>query len=155
MGFFSACWIPIKLLLRVSADLSWDGDLFLCIASCPLNICDQWDLQAGRLSVCVYAWPCVNLIRLEVFPSHRDAPGRSNRHDSRCILNAGIIIYSSLICICIHVHKHIHTSTGGYCAISQNIISALDIWMCERSLSPSMGVYPHPQRGVYRSSGRD
>ncbi len=42
-------------------------------------------------------------------------------------LNAGIIIYSSLICICIYVHKHIHTSTGGYCAISQNIISALDI----------------------------
>lgn len=105
--------------------------------------------------VFVCAWPCVNLIRLEVFPSHRDAPGRSNRHDSRCILNAVIIIYSSHICICIHVHKHIHTSTGGYCAISQNIISALDIWMCERSLSPSMGVYPHPQWGVYRSSGRD
>lgn len=50
MDFFS-CWNPMKLLLRVSADLDWDRDLFLCIASCPLNICDHWDLQAGKLSV--------------------------------------------------------------------------------------------------------
>lgn len=128
---------------------------FFALHHVPSTSVTMWDLQAGGLSVCVFAWPCVNFIWLEVFPSHRDAPGRSNRHDSRSLLNAGIIIYSLLICICIHVHKHIHTSTGGYCAISQKIISALDIWMCERSLSPSMGVYPHPQRGVYRSSGRD
>ncbi len=109
--FFSACWIPIKLLLRVSADLNWDGDLFLCIASCPLNICDQWDLQAGRLSVCVCAWPCGNFIWLEVFPFHRDAPGRSNCRDSRSLFecrNYNIQLAYMYLYICAQTHTHIN-----------------------------------------------
>lgn len=106
--FFFFCWILIKLFLRVSADPNWDRDMFLCIALCPLNICDHWDLQAGKLSMWVCVWPCWNLISSHPIGMHLDGSLWF-----RCVLNAGIITYSLRIRIhkyasCIHVHKHIY-----------------------------------------------